>query len=91
EIFTGPEVAVTPTTDAASVVSVRFPAGQLGVVEAAATAAGVPLSTFIRLSALGAASGEKDAIGARVREELAAALQALEGDLARAKRLAGAA
>lgn len=47
-----PEVA----SDVRSVVSVRFNRGELGPIEAAAAAAGVPVSTYIRNAALTAAS-----------------------------------
>jgi len=47
-----PEVSA----DVRSVVSVRFNRGELGPIERAAVAAGVPLSTFIRNAAINAVS-----------------------------------
>jgi uncharacterized protein (DUF1778 family) len=58
-----------------SVISVRFNRAELGAIEAAATAAGVALSTYIRNAALGAA-GAVDIDAAR--KDLASLVQRLE-------------
>jgi predicted DNA binding CopG/RHH family protein len=62
-------------SDVRSVVSVRFARGEIGQVERAATAAGLPLSTYIRIAALSAAANV-DVEAAR--RELLKATQALE-------------
>jgi uncharacterized protein (DUF1778 family) len=51
-----PEVRPELAADVRSVVSVRFSRGELGPVEQAAAAAGVPISTFIRNAAVSAAT-----------------------------------
>jgi hypothetical protein len=63
-----PEPAPDITPDVRSVVSVRFGRGELGQIEAAAVAAGVALSTYIRNAALNAAS-PVDIDGARRQVE----------------------
>src|SRR5262245_44661456 len=52
EVEERPEV----NPDVRSVVSVRFNRGELGPIERAAAAAGVPVSTFIRNAAMNAVS-----------------------------------
>lgn len=89
EIFTEP-VEVEPNPDQAAVVSVRFAAGQIGAVEAAANAAGIPLSTYIRLAAIGRAEGS-DPVAEAVREALLKSADRLDQDAERIRRLAGAA
>lgn len=69
------EVEVDPQVR--SVVSVRFNRGELGMIDAAARAAGIPLSTFIRNSALRAAT-EAPAVDAR---EVRRAVDTLQRDL----------
>jgi len=54
--------------DVRSVVSVRFSKGELGPIEAAAAAAGVPVSTYIRNAAINAVSAV-DLAEARRRAE----------------------
>jgi hypothetical protein len=51
-----PEDRPEVVADVRSVVSVRFNRGELGPIERAAAAAGVPLSTFIRNAAINAIS-----------------------------------
>jgi hypothetical protein len=63
-----PEPAPQIAPDVRSVVSVRFGRGELGQIESAAAAAGVPLSTYIRNAALNAAS-PVDVDGARRQVE----------------------
>ena len=62
-------------SDVRSVVSVRFARGEIAQLESAATAAGVPLSTYIRMAALSAAA---DFDVEAARRELLKARQALE-------------
>jgi hypothetical protein len=70
----GPEVASEPAPEIRSVVSVRFSRAELDDIAAAATAAGQPLSTYIRNAALAAAvSIDIEA----ARRELRAATKAL--------------
>jgi hypothetical protein len=77
-----PEPAPEIAPDVRSVVSVRFGRGELGQVEAAAAAAGVPLSTYIRNAALSAAS-PVDIDGARRQvEAIHRELERLIGTLA---------
>jgi hypothetical protein len=78
ELEPAPEIA----PDVRSVVSVRFGRGELGQIEAAASAAGVPLSTYIRNAALNAAS-PVDIDGARRQvEAIHQELERLIGTLA---------
>jgi hypothetical protein len=70
----GDEVPVDQVSEVRSVVSVRFSRAELDDIAAAATAAGQPLSTYIRNAAL-AAAVEIDLEAAR--RELRAATQAL--------------
>lgn len=71
----GEEVAAEPVTDIRSVVSVRFARSELDSVAAAAAAAGLPLSTYIRNAALATAV----AIDIEAaRRELRAATKALD-------------
>lgn len=75
----GDEVPSEPAAEIRSVVSVRFGRGELDDIAAAATAAGQPLSTYIRNAALAAAV----AIDIEAaRRELRAATRAL-GELGR--------
>ena len=75
----GDEVPSEPVGEIRSVVSVRFSRGELDDIAAAATAAGQPLSTYIRNAALAAAV----AIDIEAaRRELRAATRAL-GELGR--------
>lgn len=89
EIFSEP-VEVEPNPDPAAVVSVRFPAGQIGTVEAAANAAGIALSTYIRLAAIGRAQGN-DPVAETVRDTLLKSADRLDRDADQIRRLAGAA
>ncbi|MGI8647934.1 MAG: hypothetical protein DLM55_02130 [Acidimicrobiales bacterium] len=59
ELETGEPVDIEVSPNLASVVSVRFKRGELSQIEAAATAAGMPFTTYIREAAL-AASGMTD-------------------------------
>lgn len=70
----GEEVPAEYASEVRSVVSVRFSRGELDSIAAAATAAGQPLSTYIRNAAL-AAAGAVDLEAAR--RELRAAARAL--------------
>jgi Mobilization protein NikA len=69
------EVEVDPQVR--SVVSVRFNRGELGVIEAAARAAGVPLSTYVRNCALRAAT-EAPAVDA---DQVRRAVDTIQRDL----------
>jgi hypothetical protein len=73
-----PDMIVDP--NASSVVSVRFKRGELDAIEAAATRAGVPFSTFVRQAALAASAGHNDVHA--VRE----VLQHVEAELAEASQ-----
>lgn len=79
------EVEVDPNVR--SVVSVRFNRGELATIDAAARAADVPLSTFIRNSALQAATDAPSVDAGVVRKALAA----LQKDLDLLKRQVGVA
>ncbi len=77
------EVEFTVDPNVRSVVSVRFRPGEVGIVERAANAAGVPFSTFIRNAALNAATAldveaARDALRS-AREELDRVLRTLDG------------
>jgi uncharacterized protein (DUF1778 family) len=61
--------------DVRSVVSVRFSKGELGPIERAAAASGVPVSTYIRNAAV-------NAVSAVDLDEARRSLQALQEDLA---------
>jgi hypothetical protein len=84
-----PEVA----PDIRSVVSVRFSRGELEPIERAASAAGVPVSTYIRNAAIGA-SATVDVVSARRAvealrielESLARSLGSQSGRVARSAR-----
>jgi uncharacterized protein (DUF1778 family) len=71
----GDEVPSEPAAEIRSVVSVRFSRGELDSIVAAATAAGQPVSTFIRNAAL-ATSAAIDVDAAR--RDLRAATKALD-------------
>ncbi len=75
--FDARPTAAGEAEDVSTVVSVRLRGEELAVVERAAKAAGMPLSTFIRQSALGAAS-PLDVRAASARVE---AIQAEAGKL----------
>ncbi|WP_173079624.1 hypothetical protein [Phytohabitans rumicis] len=81
------QVEVDVDQDVRSVVSVRFNRGELGPIDTAARAAGVPLSTYIRNAALRAATGAPTVDAAGVRK----ALDALQRELDEVRRLAGVA
>ncbi|WP_067502760.1 hypothetical protein [Actinoplanes sp. TFC3] len=78
EDIPAPEIA----PDVRSVVSVRFNPGELGAVETAARAAGIPLSTYIRNAALNAASpidiGQVRSAVQQLQKGVAAVAAALE-------------
>ncbi len=67
--------------DVRSVVSVRFSKGELGPIEAAAAAAGVPVSTYIRNAAIHAVSTVDLAEARRRADGLQEELDALMGAL----------
>lgn len=69
--------------DVRSVVSVRFNRGELGPIERAAIAAGVPVSTFIRNAVI-------NAVTSIDLEEARRAIHALQADLDRLRKAVGA-
>ena len=77
------DVEFTVDPNVRSVVSVRFRPGEVGIIDRAANAAGVPFSTFIRNAALNAATAldveaARDALRG-ARDELDRVLRTLEG------------
>jgi hypothetical protein len=73
-----------------SVVSVRFSKGELGPIEAAAAAAGVPVSTYIRNAAVNAVStvdlAEARRRAGALQEELARLIGALRTEPRKARK-----
>lgn len=76
----------SPAGEVSTVVSVRLRGDELAIVEQAASAANLPLSTFIRQAALGAAGSlDVRAVAARVKaiqDEARKLVALLHGDAA---------